>query len=102
MTTDYLPLQDYKKLFPYLSYENYLALAISLETGLRIGDVVALPSEALIGRDLSFTAAKTGKSGKVQLSKGLAEKLHRSRVSTTFLKATARQDTERDKLCGTM
>lgn len=81
MTTDFLPLQDYKKLFPYLSYDNYLALTISLETGLRIGDVVSLPSEALNGRELSFTAAKTGKSGKVQISKGLAEKLHRFKGS---------------------
>ncbi len=77
MTTDYLPLEDYKKLFPYLSYDNFLALSISLETGLRIGDVVALPTTSLNGYVLNYTASKTGKSGTAYLSKTLSDKLHR-------------------------
>lgn len=77
MTTDYLPLEDFRRLFPYLTYDNYLAIRVSLETGLRIGDVVSLRTSALNGVTLSFVAAKTGKPGKATLSKDLAEKLRR-------------------------
>lgn len=77
MTTDYLPLEDFKRLFPYLTYDNYLAIRVSLETGLRIGDVVALRTADLQGDVLKYTASKTGKPGKAKLSKDLAEKLRR-------------------------
>lgn len=77
MTSDYLPLGDFKRLFPYLTYDNYLAIRVSLETGLRIGDVVALRTEDLQGDILKYTASKTGKPGKAKISKDLADKLKR-------------------------
>ena len=77
MTTDYLPLADFKRLFPYLTYDNYLAIRVSLETGLRIGDVVSLKTSALHGDVIEFTASKTGKQGKAKISRELADKLKR-------------------------
>ncbi|MBR6620512.1 MAG: tyrosine-type recombinase/integrase [Clostridia bacterium] len=77
MITDYLPLNEYSRLFPYLSYDNYLCLRVSLETGLRIGDVVALRTAALCGNKITYIAQKTGKYGTAIISKELAEKLHR-------------------------
>lgn len=77
MTTDYLPIEDFKRLFPYLTYDNYLAIRVSLETGLRIGDVVALRTADLQGDVLKYTASKTGKQGKAKISKDLADKLKR-------------------------
>lgn len=78
MTTDYIPLSDYGKLFPFMSYENMLAVRVSLETGLRIGDVVALPASALVGNKLTYTAQKTGKTGVSSLSVELANKLRKN------------------------
>lgn len=75
MTTDYIPLADYGKLFPFMAYENMLVVRVSLETGLRVGDVVALPSSALVGNKLTYTAQKTGKLGVCSLSVDLARTL---------------------------
>lgn len=77
MRTDYINREDYNRLYSLMSYENVLALRVSLETGLRIGDVVSLPSDALKGRTLTFTAQKTKKRGKAVLSADLARRLHR-------------------------
>lgn len=82
MRTDYINKDDYNKLYSLMSYENVLAIRVSLETGLRIGDVVALPAEALKGRTVSYTASKTGKSGKAVLSADLARRL--SRISGRY------------------
>ena len=58
-----------------MNYENALAIRLSLETGMRIGDAVALPKSALNGRELTFNAQKTGKSAKVIISSELARRL---------------------------
>ncbi len=58
-----------------MNYENALAIRLSLETGMRIGDAVALPKSALNGRVLTFKAQKTGKIGKALLSADLARRL---------------------------
>ncbi len=58
-----------------MCYENALAIRLSLETGLRIGDVVALPFGALNGNEVSFRASKTGKEGKSTISADLARRL---------------------------
>lgn len=58
-----------------MNYENALAIRLSLETGMRIGDAVALPKSALNGRELTFKAQKTGKSAKAVLSADLARRL---------------------------
>lgn len=78
MVTDYLPLVDWVLLFPYLTPDNYLVLRLCLEMGLRVGDAVALPADALDGDLLRFTAAKTGKTGSVKLHPDTAAKLRAS------------------------
>lgn len=58
-----------------MQYENALALRTSLETGLRIDDVLHLRSSDLDGRTLSCTAMKTGKKVKKVISADLAKRL---------------------------
>lgn len=75
MKTDYINSNLYQKLYSLMQYENALALRCSLETGLRIGDVLALKPEQLDGRTITYTAQKTGKSGKSVISADLAKRL---------------------------
>ena len=77
MLTDYVPAEEYKKMYPFLSYENHLVLRVCLETGLRVGDVVALKPCELQGQELHFTAQKTKKQGRAKLPAELADKLRK-------------------------
>lgn len=56
----------------------WLPLWVSLETGLRVGDVCALRRDQLDGCRLSFLAAKTGKEGTAELSAELAAALRKN------------------------
>lgn len=58
-----------------MTYDNVLALRISLETGLRIDDVLSLRSEQLNGRTIRGVAEKTGKPYKKVVSVDLANRL---------------------------
>ncbi|MCH5300745.1 MAG: tyrosine-type recombinase/integrase [Ruminococcus sp.] len=58
-----------------MQYENALALRVALETGLRIGDVLALKPCDINGRTISYTAQKTRKKGKAVISADLAKRL---------------------------
>lgn len=60
-----------------MQYENVLALRVSLETGLRIGDVLKIKPCDLQGFTIKYTAEKTGKVGKKVLSADLANRLKR-------------------------
>jgi integrase len=60
-----------------MNYENALALRTSLETGMRIGDVLALEVADLKGRTITYTAQKTGKKGKAVVSVDLANRLRK-------------------------
>ena len=60
-----------------MQYMNGLALRVSVETGIRIGDVLALKGENIAGRKISFTAKKTGKSGVKTISAELERELRR-------------------------
>lgn len=75
MRTDYLNPQLYNRLYSVMTYDNVLALRISLETGLRIDDVLSLRSEQLHGRTLRGVAEKTGKKYKKVISVDLARRL---------------------------
>lgn len=77
MRTDYLNPALYNKLYSAMTYENVLALRVSLETGLRIDDVLSLRFEQLHGRTLRGTAEKTGKEYKKALSADLADRLRK-------------------------
>lgn len=75
MKSEYISTEVWKVLYSRMTYENALAIRVSLETGLRIGDVVALPRAALQGSVLRYVAAKTGKEGRASLSADLARRL---------------------------
>lgn len=73
----YLDRSQYNRLFPYMRYENALALRIALETGLRIGDVLSICKSDLQGQTIHYVAEKTGKRGTAKISKSLADELQR-------------------------
>lgn len=77
MRTDYLNPQLYNRLYGVMTYDNVLALRISLETGLRIDDVLSLRAEQLHKCTILGTAKKTGKVYKKVISRDLAERLRR-------------------------
>ena len=65
MRTDYIKPSIYKEVYQLMQYENALALRTSLETGLRIGDVLKMRPADIQGRTITYTAQKTGKAGKL-------------------------------------
>jgi integrase len=75
MKTDYIKPSIYKKIYQVMEYENALALRVSLETGLRIGDVLSLTPANLVGNTIKYTAQKTGKPGKKVISSELSKRL---------------------------
>lgn len=75
MRTDYLNPKLYNKLYAVMTYSNVLALRVSLETGLRIDDVLSLKPEQLKGRTLRGEAEKTDKPYKKVISADLAKRL---------------------------
>ena len=77
MRTDYIKSEQYHKLYMRMTYENALALRTSLETGMRIGDVLALEKKQLVGRTITYIAQKTKKSGKAVISSDLANRLQK-------------------------
>lgn len=77
MRADYIDPEVYGKVFHLLQYENALALRTSLETGLRISDVLSIRTSDIRGNRLTFTAQKTGKEGTKILSGDLLRRLRR-------------------------
>lgn len=75
MRTDYIDPDLYKVIFMHMTYENALALEVSLTTGLRIGDVLKVRPSDLRSDGLHYVAEKTGKSGIAPISRRLADKL---------------------------
>lgn len=75
MRTDYIDPDLYKVIFMHMTYDNALALEVSLSTGLRIGDVLKLRPSDVQSDGLHFVAEKTGKSGIAPISRRLADKL---------------------------
>ena len=75
MRTFYLNPAVYNRLYGIMQYKNALALRTSLETGLRIDDVLSLRPSDLKGRTLSGVAQKTGKPFKKVISQDLANRL---------------------------
>lgn len=75
MRADYINPAVYGRVYHILTYENALALRTSLETGLRISDVLALEVQNFHGNSFEFTASKTGKKGRKTISADLARRL---------------------------
>ena len=73
MRTQWVKDDIIKNILSALTVENRLACIVSLETGLRIGDVLALKTSQLLKSDGRFTVKemKTGKSKRVRLSHNL-------------------------------
>lgn len=85
MRSDYVNSGAFRLLINSMEYENGLALRVSLETGLRIGDVLALRSCDLNGTKLFYVAKKTGKAGCKTISRRLATALLRCAGNSEWL-----------------
>lgn len=75
MRTDYLNPQLYNRLYGCMTYENVLALRVSLETGLRIDDVLSLRADQIVRRTICGIAEKTDKPYRKTISADLAKRL---------------------------
>lgn len=79
MRSKYLSDAYIKLLEAKLSKEHWLPLEVARQTGLRIGDVVALKRADLTGTTISYVAEKTGKPGTAEISAELAAELRSRR-----------------------
>lgn len=70
MKTEYLLNREMEKVLGLLTPTNALVMRVSLHTGLRVGDVLALHT-ADIDRQFYVTESKTGKRRRVNLSMDL-------------------------------
>lgn len=75
MRSEWIPRRAFECLLMGLTYENRLALEVSLRYGLRIGDVLRMPSYALDVGKWSFKEQKTGKRRTLRLSPELLREL---------------------------
>lgn len=75
MKSRYLEEPEIKALRQALSDEAFLPLRLSLETGLRIGDVVGLKASAVKADGIHYVAQKTGKPGVAKISADLRRRL---------------------------
>ena len=57
--------------------EAFLPLALSLETGLRVGDIVGLKVSSVKSDGIHYTAQKTKKSGVAKISSELRKRLNK-------------------------
>ena len=63
-----------------MSARDWLPFAVSLDTGLRVGDVAKIRWDDIHGREIRFIAEKTGKAGRAALSAETAAALRRFRA----------------------
>lgn len=78
MQAGYASPELLRMLMAAMQPENALALEISLQTGLRIDDVLSLRPWELRGRTLTVTEKKTGKQTKKTITAAVAERLRRN------------------------
>lgn len=78
MKTRYIEKKELLALREVLSDKEWLPFAVMLETGLRIGDVLALRPWDVHGGAVRYRAQKTGKAGLSLISKDLEAALLRS------------------------
>lgn len=75
MRAKYLDEAEIAALRRVMRPEAWLPFQLSLETGLRVGDIVGLQWDNLHGRELRYVAQKTGKRGSALLSEETARQL---------------------------
>lgn len=74
--SDYLSPNTYTELYRVMQRDNVLAIRVSLETGLRIDDVLSLKWDSFVSaKKFTYRAQKTGKKGTKRLSSSLAAEL---------------------------
>lgn len=83
MTTDYLLHKEVDAVLSLLTEGNRLACAVALQTGLRIGDVLALPRDKIAAR-MWVTESKTGKRRQVGMPTELANEVLRYSQSVSL------------------
>lgn len=71
MTAEYVAARRFEQACDLLTPANSLVLRVAEQTGLRIGDVLALRTENLSGRQFWITEQKTGKRRRVNLTQEL-------------------------------
>lgn len=74
MRSEWVPKGDFEHILAALTPENRLACEISLSTGLRIGDVLALTPEKVRKQRFTVREQKTGKTKAVRLPKELVNR----------------------------
>lgn len=74
MTSDYIFKEEFAHILAALMPQNRLAMEVSLATGLRIGDVLALKTSKLKQR-MTVREQKTGKNRRVALPNDLYKRL---------------------------
>ncbi len=84
MKSKYIETTELEKLRSMLAEGAWLPLWVSLETGLRIGDVVKLRRQNLQADGLHYKAQKTGKNGVAKVSAELRKELSRKRGKWLF------------------
>lgn len=73
--SDYVFEDNFRHILAALTEPNRLALEVSLNTGLRISDVLSLPSEVLSRERFTVREQKTGKARRVRLPRELRDEL---------------------------
>ena len=84
MRSKYIETSELEKLRAMSAKEAWLPLWVSLETGLRIGDVVKLRKQNLQADGLHYKAQKTGKNGVAKISAELRRELAKKRGKWLF------------------
>lgn len=75
MKSEYINIDDIEAFRDRLTVVEWLPLWVMLETGLRVGDVVALRVCDVKADGIHYTAQKTGKKGVAKISKKLRDAL---------------------------
>ena len=77
MRSKYLEQEEVEKLRQVMSEERFLPLWVSLETGLRVGDVVAIKCANVKQDGIHYRAQKTNKYGVAPISEDLRKRLRK-------------------------
>ena len=77
MQSKYLEKEELEKLREVMSEERFLPLWVSLETGLRVGDVVAIKCRNVKEDGIHYRAQKTNKYGVAPISEELRKRLRK-------------------------
>lgn len=84
MKSKYITDEEVKKIRKSMSEEAWLPFWVSLETGLRVGDVVKLRKENLKADGLHYKAQKTKKNGVAKISANLTAELKKKKGKWLF------------------